>query len=47
MKLNNIYKLIYFINDDKFLEKIIENKGIKVLTISENNTFSFYSDKNI
>ena len=44
MKLNNIYKLIYFINDDKFLEKIIENKGIKVLTISENNTFSFYSN---
>ena len=46
MKLTNLYKLIYFINDDKFLEKIIESKGNKNLSISENNNFTINSDIN-
>lgn len=45
MKLNNIYKLIYFINDDKFLEKIIESKGNKFLSISKNNNLTFNLSK--
>ena len=46
MKLNNIYKLIYFINDDKFLEKIIETKGKKFLSISNDNNFTLNLSKN-
>ena len=43
MKLSNIYKLIYFINDAQVLEKIIEDKGKRPLCISENNNFTFNS----
>ena len=46
MKLHNLYKLFYFVNDDKFLEKIIESKADKNLSISENINFSFTSMNN-
>ena len=41
IKINSLYKLTSFINDEKNLEKIIKNKGEKVLCISESNNFSF------
>ena len=43
MKLHNIYKLTCFINDENILDKILENKGKKVLSISNNNNLTFSS----
>ena len=43
MRLKNVYKLLFFINDDNILEKILAEKGIKILSISENENLSFLS----
>ena len=43
MRLKNVYKLLFFINDDNVLEKILAEKGIKILSISENENLSFLS----
>jgi hypothetical protein len=45
MKLYNIYKLIYIINDDNSLENIIKNEGQKILSISKNNNLQFKSSQ--
>ena len=44
MKLHNMYKLTCFINDEDILNKILEEKGKKVLSISDNNNFTFNSE---
>ena len=43
MKLKSIYKLIFFINDENNLKKILENKEQKILIISNNNNITFLS----
>ena len=45
MKLYNIYKLIYIINDDNSLENIIKNEGQKILSISKNDGLQFKSSQ--
>lgn len=44
MKLRNIYKLMFFINDEIVLDNILKNKGKKNLSISDNNNFTFNSE---
>jgi hypothetical protein len=44
MKLRNIYKFMFFINDEIVLDNILKNKGKKILSISDNNNFSFNSE---
>ena len=44
MKLHNIYKLMFFINDEIVLDNILKNKGKKILSISDNNNFTFNSE---
>lgn len=44
MKLRNIYKLMFFINDEIVLDNILKNKGKKILSISDNNNFTFNSE---
>ena len=43
MKLKSLYELIYFINDEKILQKKLEEKGIKILTISDKENLTFPS----
>lgn len=43
MKLKNLYKLTYFINDENSLEKKLEENGNEILKISKNQNLSFLS----
>lgn len=43
MRLTNIYKLSYFINDDNVFHKILEEKGLKILSICKNENITFIS----
>lgn len=45
MKLNNLYKLTYFVNNDDVLKKILDKNEKMVYSINESDNFTFFPER--